>query len=203
MADFDQALKLNPHDPAVLVSRAKLALQGGDKLRAVADLDAASAIATKQADLRSEMGPLYEASELPDRAIAQYDLWITWHEVDARIPEALSSRCRARAVAGLDLDLALKDCNSALGRTGKSSSLSASIYGARGLVLLRMGNYDKSLSDYEAALKINPRDPWSLYGRGIDKLRKQRQSDGQADITQAKAMLPKVAEVFSSHGINP
>jgi Tfp pilus assembly protein PilF len=52
MADFDQALKLKPDDVDALVSRAELSLQGGDRLRARADLDAADAVASKQADVR-------------------------------------------------------------------------------------------------------------------------------------------------------
>jgi tetratricopeptide (TPR) repeat protein/predicted aspartyl protease len=203
MADFDQALKLNPDDVAALVSRAELSLQSGDKLRAGADLDSANAVASKQADLRYAMARAYLRADLSGPAIAQYDLWINSHAADARLPEALNSRCWARALAGVDLALALKDCNAALNRADKSGPFYARAVNSRALVLLRMGDYDKSMSDYDASLKINPKDAWSWYGRGIDKRRKQKTSEGDADIAQATAIWPNVASEFNRYGIAP
>jgi len=203
MADFDRSLKLKPDDVAALVSRAELSLQGGDKLHADADLDAADAVASKQADVRYAMARAYQRADLSAPAIAQYDLWISSHADDARLPEALNSRCWVRALAGVDLALALKDCNAALKHADKSSPLYARIADSRGLVLLRMGDYDKSISDYDAALKLSPQDAWSWYGRGIDKLRKQKTSEGEADIAQATAIWPKIADEFTRHGIAP
>jgi hypothetical protein len=66
-----------------------------------------------------------------------------------------------------------------------------------------MGDYDKSIADYDASLKINARNAWSLYGRGIDKLRKQKTADGDADIAQATAVWPQVMEAFKRRGIVP
>ena len=203
MADFDQALKLKPDDVAALVSRAELSLQSGDKVRAGADLDAANAVAAKQADVRYAMAHAYLRADLAAPAIAQYDLWIDSHADDARLPEALNSRCWARALAGVDLALALKDCDAALKRADKSSPFYARVVNSRGLVLLRMGDYDKSMSDFDASLKANPKDAWSWYGRGIDKLRKQRTAEGDADIAQATALWPKIADEFSRRGIAP
>jgi len=66
-----------------------------------------------------------------------------------------------------------------------------------------MGDYDKSIEAYDAALKIDAKNAWSLYGRGIDKLRKQKTSDGDADIAQATAMGSPVLEEFKRRGIVP
>jgi tetratricopeptide (TPR) repeat protein/predicted aspartyl protease len=203
MADFDQAIKLRPGDVTALVSRADLSLQAGDKPHAGADLDAADAVAPKQADVRYQMAHAYERADLSNSAIAQYDLWITWHADDARIPEALNSRCWVRALFDVELPLALKDCNAALKRSDKSSPLYARAANGRGLVLLRMGEYDKSISDYDVALKVNPKDAWSWYGRGIDKLRKQKTSEGEADIAQATALSSKIADEYRRYGIAP
>jgi tetratricopeptide (TPR) repeat protein/predicted aspartyl protease len=203
MADFDQALKLKPDDVVALVSRAELSLQSGDKLRAGADLDSANAVASKQADLRYAMAHAYLRADLSGPAIAQYDLWINSHAADARLPEALNSRCWARALAGVDMALALKDCNAALKHADKSSAFYARVVNSRALVLMRMGEYDKSMSDYDASLKINPKDAWSWYGRGIDKRRKQKTSEGDADIAQATAIWPNIAGEFNRYGIAP
>jgi tetratricopeptide (TPR) repeat protein len=180
-----------------------LSLQSGDKLRAGADLDSANALASKQADLRYAMAHAYLLADLAGPAIMQYDLWINSHADDARLPEALNSRCRARALVGVDLTLALKDCNAALNHADKSSPFYARVVSSRGLVLLRIGEYGKSMSDYDASLKINPKDAWSWYGRGIDKRRKQKTSEGDADIAQATALWPNVAGDFNRYGIIP
>jgi tetratricopeptide (TPR) repeat protein len=203
MSDFDLALKLKPDYLAALLARAELLLQSNNKQRAGADLDAANAIAPQRADVRFAMAGIYQRADLPGPAIAQYDLWIAAHADDARLPEALNSRCWARALTGMDLALALRDCNAALKRSDKSSPLFARAANSRGLVFLRMGNYDKSWSDYDAALKTNPKDAWSWYGRGIDKLRMHKTSEGEADIAQAKALWPKVADEFDRRGIAP
>ncbi len=203
MADFDRSLKLKPDNVTALVSRAELSLQGGDKSLARADLDAADAAASKQADLRYELANDYQYADLSSPAIAQYDLWISSHPDDARVPEALNSRCWVRALQGVDLELALKDCNAALKRAAKSSGFYAKVSDSRGLVRLRLGDYEGSMADYDASLKQNPKSAWSLYGRGIDKLRKQKTPEGEADIAQATALSPKIADEFNRHGIAP
>jgi len=203
MADFDQALKLQPNNLRTLIARAQLLLQRGDSELAAADLDAADAIAPREADERFQMAQAYERADRLAPAIAQLTLWIDSHADDARLPDALNSRCWIRALEGADLTLAVKDCNAALKRADKSSPFYAKVADSRGLVFLRMGDYDKSIADFDAALKINARNAWSLYGRGIDKLRKQKTSDGDADIAQATAVWPKVMEEFKRRGIVP
>jgi tetratricopeptide (TPR) repeat protein len=203
MADLDQALKLKPNNLATLIARAQLLLQRGDNDRAVADLDTADAIAPRQADERYQMAQAYQRADHLAPAIAQLSLWIDAHADDARLPGALNSRCWVRALEGADLPLAIKDCNAALRRADKSSPLYAAVADSRGLVFLRMGDYGKSIADYDASLKINAKNAWSLYGRGIDKQHMQETSDGDADIAQATAIWPRVAEEFKRRGIVP
>jgi tetratricopeptide (TPR) repeat protein/predicted aspartyl protease len=203
MADFDQALKLRPNNLPTLIARAQLLLQRGENDLAAADLDAADAIAPKEADERYHMAYAYERADRLAPAIAQLTLWIDSHPDDARMPDALNSRCWDRALDGADLALAVKDCDAALRRADKSSAFYAKVADSRGFVYLRMGDYDKSIADYDTSLKINAKNSWSLYGRGIDKLRKQKTSDGDADIAQATALWPRVVEEFKRRGIVP
>jgi tetratricopeptide (TPR) repeat protein len=203
MADFDQALRLRPNNLRLLVARAQLLNQRGDHELAAADLDAADAIAPREADERYQMASAYERADRLAPAIAQLTLWIDAHADDARLPQALNSRCWIRALQGADLTLALKDCNTALRRADKSTPFYAKVADSRGLLFLRMGEYDKSIADYDASLNINANNAWSLYGRGIDKLRKRQTSDGDADIVRATGLWPHVAEEFKRRGIVP
>jgi tetratricopeptide (TPR) repeat protein len=201
--DLDQTLKLNPQQVTALVSRAELLLASGDVTGATADLDAANRSATKQEDLRYEMAAAYQRVDRLSAAVEQFDLWIAAHGDDERIPYAQNGRCRARTLAARDLSLALKDCNAALRRAKKGSQLYAQVSESRGLVLLRLGDYAKSLTDYDAAIAIAPQRAWSWYGRGIDKLRQHQTAAGDADISQAKSLSPTIADEFAHYGILP
>jgi tetratricopeptide (TPR) repeat protein len=70
-------------------------------------------------------------------------------------------------------------------------------------VYLRQGNYDKAIRDYDDALRRQPKSAWSLYGRGLAKLRKGMSAQGQSDIAAATALEPKIAEKAAKYGIAP
>jgi tetratricopeptide (TPR) repeat protein/predicted aspartyl protease len=201
--DLDQTLKLNPQYVTALVSRADLLLMNGNVAAATADLDAADRTAAKQEDLRYAMAEAYQRADRLSAAIAQYDLWIETHVDDARIPYAQNARCWARALAGSDLSLAMTDCNAALKRAKKGSSFYAQVTDSRGLVFLRLGDYAKSIADYDVAIASEPKTAWSWYGRGIDKLRQHQAEAGEADIAQAKGLDPTIAERAGHYGIAP
>lgn len=203
LADFDRALRLKPNHVLALLARADLRIQTGDKAGAEADLDAANAAAPREDAVHFSLAAEYARLEQFPPAIEQYDLWIASHPLDAKLYHALNWRCRARALGGIDLQLALQDCNQALSHAVKSSPFYADAADNRGLVWLRLGDYDKSIADFDASLKITPRDAWSLYGRGIDKMRGKKTSEGEADIAQAKAISADIADTFGRYGILP
>jgi tetratricopeptide (TPR) repeat protein/predicted aspartyl protease len=203
LADFDQAIKIKfDHVPA-LAARAELRLQNGDAVAAVEDLEAADHAAAKEADVRFRLALDYQHADLMPQSVAQLDLWIAAHGDDARLGRALGNRCWAKALLGQDLKSALKDCDSALGRIGKKNTGSAAILLGRGVVRLRLGDYDKSIADFDAALSLHPKSAWSLYGRGIAKIRRNQAAEGQADMSAAAAVWPPIADDFAKRGISP
>jgi tetratricopeptide (TPR) repeat protein/predicted aspartyl protease len=203
LADFDQAIKIKfDHVPA-LAARAELRLQNGDAVAAVEDLEAADHAAAKEADVRLRLGLDYQHAGLMPQSVAQLDLWIAAHGDDGRLGRALGNRCWAKALLGQDLKSALKDCDSALGRIGEKDAGSAAILLGRGVVHLRLGDYDKSIADFDAALALRPKSAWSLYGRGIAKIRRSKTVEGQADLTAAAAIWPAIADDFANRGITP
>ena len=203
MADFDHALELNPDYVQARVVRAQLRLANKDIAGANADLDAADRVAPKQADIRYTMGELYGKADVLGSAVTQYDLWIISHPDDTKMTSALYRRCSLRALQGLDLDKGLSDCNSALRLTSKSDPAAASMLRARGLVRLRLGDYDKSIADFDDSLKLAPKNAQALYGRGVAELRKHRTPEGQADLAEASKLQPNIAAQFSRRGISP
>jgi tetratricopeptide (TPR) repeat protein/predicted aspartyl protease len=203
LADFDHALELNPDYVQARVVRAQLRLANKDIAGANADLDAADRMAPKQADIRFTMGELYGKADVLGSAVTQYDLWIISHPDDSKMTEALYRRCSLRALQGQDLDKGLSDCNSALRLSSKSDPAAASILRVRGLVRLRLGDYDKSIADFDDSLKLAPKNAQALYGRGVAELRKHKTPEGQADLAEASKLLPNIAAEFSRRGISP
>jgi tetratricopeptide (TPR) repeat protein/predicted aspartyl protease len=199
--DFSAALQLRPGFIPALLSRARLRISMRNVSEARADLDAVDRIAAKQADDRFELAFDYMSADLLPSAIAQYDIWIAAHGEDAGMAIALSGRCKARAMLGQDLSAALKDCNAAISRGGKPQN--PDFLDNLGLVRFRLGDYDKSIGEYDAALKIRPKNAWTLYGRGLAKLKKNNRSEGEADIAAAVALAPRVAETYQKMGLAP
>ena len=184
------------------VSHSRRRVRSGER-PAIEDLDAADRATAREADARLRMALGYSRVDLMPKALLQLDLWIAAHEADARLAGALNERCRIKAITGVDLTRALGDCNAAISRTDKSDSSRAKYLDSRGLVRLRLGDYKKSIADYDEALALSPRDPWSLYGRGVDKLRSDRQGEGRIDMDAAVAVWPPVADAFRKRGIAP
>ncbi len=199
IADLNDAIKLEPGDTLALILRAQLNLAAGDKARALADIDAADRVAAKQADSRLTLAKLYYAAAAYRAAITQYDLWLASHPDDADRPTGLNGRCWTGAVLGQDLSKALADCDSAL----KLSPGSSHVLDSRGLVHLRLGQFDKAIADYDAALAINPKIAWSLYGRGIARSRLGLTAESKSDIAAAVALEPKLPAIAKGYGVTP
>jgi tetratricopeptide (TPR) repeat protein/predicted aspartyl protease len=200
-ADLDHLLTLRPTDVPALLDRAQLAIRAHQLPAAITDLDAASAAAPKQDGSRARIGQLYDSAGQPGPAIAQYNLWLASHDEDANQGSVLLFRCGVRARQGQELDKALSDCNAALRRM--PDAMKEGALQTRGLVRLRRGDLDKAIEDYNEALKLTPRDPYALYGRGLARARKGAVADGQADQAAARALQPKIDEAFSKLGLEP
>jgi tetratricopeptide (TPR) repeat protein len=79
----------------------------------------------------------------------------------------------------------------------------ANIMDSRGFAYLRLRRLDDGLADYDEALKLNPKQASSLYGRGLAKLKKGDAAGGEADIAAAKAIQADIAEEFARYGVTP
>ena len=195
-ADLDLAVKVAPNDPKIRLARAQSLMGRKRKADALSDLKLVDAGLPQQADERLTLGTTLQILDQFDEAVSNYDRWISAHPDDSRMPVALNDRCWTRALSGKDLALALKDCNAALRR-----SKSGAFFDSRGLVDLRMGEFDKAIADYDSALQQMPKSAWSLYGRGLARLHKNDPS-GQADIKAALAIDPELPTRAKALGIS-
>ena len=195
-ADLDKAVRVAPTDPQIRLVRAETLVNRKRTEDALTDLNAADAALPAQADERLALAGIFERLDRFDKAVANFDRWIDAHPDDSRQPVALNGRCWTRALWGRDLALALKDCDAALRRQKAANFLDS-----RGLVELRMGQYDRAIADYDKALQLAPRNAWSLYGRGLARKHKNDAS-GQADIDAALAIDPTLPARVKALGIS-
>lgn len=199
MLDFNETLKLRPEHVAARVARAELRIAARDRDGAIADLDAADRGAAKEADIRLQVGNSYAHSGALEPAINQFTLWLDTHERDGRKADVLSGRCRARALLDVELEKALDDCNAALQLRPNTPHFLES----RGLVRLRLGDFERSIADYDLVIKEQPKNAWALYGRGLGKIHKGDAAAGQADLAAATGLQPRIADEAKRFGLIP
>jgi formylglycine-generating enzyme required for sulfatase activity/Tfp pilus assembly protein PilF len=194
IADYSEAIKLDPKDAVAYVNRGVAYRAKGDLDHAIADYSEAIKLDPKDAVAYYARGNAYEAKNDFDHAIADYSEAI---QLDPKVANAYNARCFARAIVGRDLQIALADCNEALRlKPNDSDTLNS-----RGLVQYKLGAFQQAIVDYSAAIAQNPKDANSLYGRGLAKL-KIGDTTGNADIAAAKAIEPDITKVFAGYGVN-
>jgi tetratricopeptide (TPR) repeat protein len=177
IADYNQAIKLNPKFAPAYHNRGVAYDHKGDYDRAIQDFD--QAIKLKPSALAHfNRGNAHLGKSQFDQAIDDYNQAI---RLKPDFAAALDNRCWARAVTGV-LKQALADCNEAL----RLVPSNAATLESRGFIFLKMTNFDAAVSDYEAALRRNPSLAGALYGRGIAKL-KNEDATGEADIAEEYA----------------
>lgn len=114
-----------------------------------------------------------------------------------RSAEIYNEACWARAIAGVDLEKALADCDSALAQAPND----ADALDSRGFVHFRLGQYDAAIVDYTAALKARPKTASSLFGRGLAEQKKGMAVEAKADLTAARAADANIDATFKAYGV--
>ena len=71
------------------------------------------------------------------------------------------------------------------------------------IVALKQNRQEKALAAFGGALAIRPNLPWSLYGRGVLRIRRGDVPSGLADIREAQSLAPRVSDDFERFGIRP
>lgn len=191
--DLDDAIRLDPKSQEAIETKAAFLVDHDDWRNAAATLS--SFIATKPADPRllGRRGVVY--AKMGDTSLADKD-FAAARAVAKTSPE-LNDLCWTKATAGVALDRALSECDSALALEPGASH----ILDSRAFVLLRMGRLDDALAEYSKALSKQPRQSASLYGRAIIEERKGNQVAATGDLLAAIKLNPDVQEEFARYGM--
>ncbi|HET9638905.1 MAG TPA: DUF3857 domain-containing protein [Allosphingosinicella sp.] len=111
----------------------------------------------------------------------------------------LALRCLARAEGSIELPLALKDCDDAI----RFDSGAIEAFDARGLVKLRLGQWDGAIADYSSALALEAHHYRALFARGIARLRKGEREAGERDLASARRYSFDVDAEYRDAGLTP
>jgi tetratricopeptide (TPR) repeat protein len=115
----------------------------------------------------------------------------------------LARRCFMQSRLGRNLNAALEDCQHALQLQPGADFL----LGARGFAYLARKEYAFAIADYDAVLRLTspgvPPDPYSLFGRGLAKLRSGNAAAGRADLSTAASIYPEIASEYAAWGFKP
>jgi tetratricopeptide (TPR) repeat protein len=205
LADYTKAISLKP-DPHYYSNRGMIYVRKNDYDNAMVDFDQSIKTASPSDPLKRlyyiNRAAVYTHRKEFDLAIADYDA-----AVSASYPglppstEALAraGRCRARAEANRELDVALADCNAALEVLPHSTGLLEN----RAFAHLRKGSFDLAIADCETALAVKQDDAKAMYMRGIAKGRKGDRAGAKADIDKALALDPKADGNLKGYGYVP
>jgi tetratricopeptide (TPR) repeat protein len=205
LRDLDKAVNLRADYIEARVARARVLLRrlevSGDvsPQDIVADLDAASAAASPDADIQFDLGRWYAGVDSQERAIAAFDLWLPRHRDDSRAADALAFSCRARALLAQDLPRALADCNRAV----QDRPAIAFPLESRGLVHLRLRNFERAISDLDKVVAAQPANAWALYTRGLARIGTGRIMEGEVDIAAALRASPRAVSIARARGLVP
>jgi tetratricopeptide (TPR) repeat protein len=189
--DYGQAIKLNAKFAAAYANRGVAYDRKGELDRAIQDYDQSIKL-KPSAEAHFNRGNAQLGKSQYAAAIDDYNAAI---KLDGDFAPAFDNRCWARAVVGI-LKQALTDCNEALRlMPGNPGTLDS-----RAFVFLKMTNYDAAVSDFDAALRVDGKLAFALYGRGLARL-KNDDPAGEADITAAKAIQADIAEEYARYGM--
>jgi tetratricopeptide (TPR) repeat protein len=201
-ADFAGAIALEPDHPGHYMQHADALMKRvpADAAGARADLLKAVALAPDNPMVRgmygsflSDVGESQQALVELDRAIA-----LAGSDTAARA-KVLSARCWGRAIANVDLEGALADCDAALDRSPDD----ANVLNSRGFVRFRLGRFEDALADYDRALALDADVASSHYMRGLTRRRLGQEPDAATDIAAGVAREPGIVARYAKYGVGP
>src|SRR6478735_9998632 len=148
--DYGQALRLDPSDLDYLNSRAAAYEAKKDIDRALTDYNEAIKTNPNSIYAYNNRGAVFQRKGDFARAAADYG------EVTRLQPnnlDAWGARCWVRAATPGQSKQALEDCNQAL----KIKPDSPDVLDTRGFVFLKLDQTDSAITDYNAALRLDPK----------------------------------------------
>jgi tetratricopeptide (TPR) repeat protein len=190
--DYDASIKLNPNYSKPFNNRGVAYQKKEDYDRAIQDFDAAIKIDQKYADAFTNRAETYRKKGDYPSALKDFDEAI---QLQPKLKVLWNERCWTHAIVG-ELPAAMSDCNAAI-----QLEPDAATFDSRGFIYLKLGQWAPAIADYNSALRMDPKLPSALYGRGFAKLKMGDQAGGKADVAAAQALRQNIEGEFARYGL--
>jgi tetratricopeptide (TPR) repeat protein len=197
LAQFNQAVALNPRYTIVYFLRAYVKYQLNDPTGALADFNLAISLNPKFAEAYFSRGDLkYLKLNDPQGALADYNLAIS---LNPKVALAYNNRGSLKYEKLNDPQGALADFNQAISLNPKF----AVAYYNRGILKAdKLNDPQGALADHNQAISLNPKFAPAYYSRGNLKYEKLNDPQGAlADFNQAISLHPKYVEAYNNRGL--
>jgi tetratricopeptide (TPR) repeat protein len=169
IADFDEAIRLDPEHSQALNSRGFAYEAKGQHDRAIADYNVAITLDPRYAAALTNRGMAYRNKGRFDAAIQDFERAIALNpnNANAYFGRALSYQDKAQwdfdayLHEGRYEDLAIRDYDQSIRLAPRAGS-----FNNRALLLVGRHQYDRALQDYEEALRLDPNNALYYKNRG-------------------------------------
>jgi tetratricopeptide (TPR) repeat protein len=191
IADYDEAIKADPQQPAAYNNRGIAYAAAADYDRAIADYDKAIELNPTYASALNNRGLAYFNNGQKERAIADYDAAIKLE------PDAVRLNNRGNAYASrAQYDRAIQDFDAAV---NLDAQYAIAVYN-RGNAHFAKGDADRAIANYDQALALNPKYEDALVNRGVAHEKKGALDRAIADYEEAIKLEPKDAVAYNNRG---
>jgi tetratricopeptide (TPR) repeat protein len=187
IADFTEAIRLNPNLSAAYLLRGRAAYASVSNV-----YDIAENFAHVRASFTSGRQLSGEQTQVYDRAIEDYTDAL---RLDGNNAVIYLNRGEAYTQKA-DYDPAIADFNQAI----RLNPNYARAYISRGLTYNYKGDGDKAIADYNQAIKVDPNDAAAYHNRGGVYNDKKDYDRAIADYTQAIRLNPNYASSYNGRG---
>lgn len=195
MADYEQALGIDPRYGPAIAAKAALQNRQGDPASAVMTYSAALADAPDDLDLIVGRGVM--RVKAGQTAGAEEDF--AKARTLASTASSLNTICWIKATNGAALESALRDCDDALTKEPENQA----ILDSRALVLLQLKRHAEAEAAFSRLLAANKGSVGALYGRGLARLGLSQTEQGAADVALAASRDARVVKTFRNYGLAP
>ncbi|MDC7677501.1 tetratricopeptide repeat protein [Asticcacaulis machinosus] len=196
LEDADAAIALEPGESWPLLTKAELYMDNKAYDKALPLLEQALTLSPKDINSRDMLADLYLTTGRKEQGLAELE---RLKRDNPKLGWAFNLSCWSRATHNIELETALKDCNTGLELLPNS----VGILDSRGFTKLRLGQLDDAIADYDEALKLEPELAESLYGRGLAKLQKGDKAGADTDLIAARKISHLIDQDFAEYGLKP